>query len=133
MSATSASRDSPNKPAICANKAMPLLSIDTNTPASDNTSGASTLSKAVAQMLGKPEQYVMVKLRTEQKLLFAGSDAPAAYVQLKSLGLPQDQTADYSATLCKLVASQFNIPKDRIYIEFSSPERHMWGWNGGTF
>ncbi|RLD31936.1 MAG: hypothetical protein DRI73_07875 [Bacteroidetes bacterium] len=30
-------------------------------------------------------------------------------------------------------AETLNIPKERVYIEFSSAERHMFGWNGKTF
>ncbi|MCK5919804.1 MAG: hypothetical protein KAG66_02615, partial [Methylococcales bacterium] len=40
---------------------------------------------------------------------------------------------EYSRALCELVENELGIPADRIYIEFSNPERHMWGWNEGTF
>ena len=116
---------------------MPLLSIETNVSFDEEDNAApgvlASLSQAVAAMLGKPEQYVMVNLKTGQDLFFAGSGAPAAYVQLKSLGLPEDKTADYSHTLCELINRELGIPADRIYIEFSSPARHMWGWNNTTF
>ncbi|MDQ6972642.1 MAG: phenylpyruvate tautomerase MIF-related protein, partial [Mariprofundaceae bacterium] len=66
-------------------------------------------------------------------MLFAGSVAPAAYVQLKSLGLPAEKTSDFSATLCALLGDVLDVEAARIYIEFSAPERHMWGWNNTTF
>lgn len=112
---------------------MPLLSIETNTQASDIDSVAASFSKAVAKILGKPEQYVMVKISHVPSLIFGGSDAPTAFLQLHSLGLTEEKTADYSAALCELVLLHFKIPKERIYIHFCSPQRHMWGWNGGTF
>ncbi len=116
---------------------MPLLSVETNVKLDDEDTGAvhitSALSRAVAEMLGKPEQYVMVSLKMGQDLCFAGSCAPAAYAQLKSLGLPENKTAEYSATLCELLHQHLGAPPERIYIEFSSPARHMWGWNNSTF
>jgi len=54
-------------------------------------------------------------------------------VQLKSLGLPEANTASYSAQLCEILQSELGMDTARIYIEFSAPQRHMWGWNGGTF
>jgi len=32
-----------------------------------------------------------------------------------------------------LIKQQLGIDESRVYIEFSNPERHMWGWNGATF
>jgi len=87
----------------------------------------------VAGLLGKPESYVMVHLDAGAAVRFAGSSEPAAYVQLKSLGLPEAQTAAYSAKLCNLLQAELGIGAGRTYIEFSGPERHMWGWNGSTF
>ena len=114
---------------------MPLLHITTNQAIESNQASdlIKLVSSAVADMLGKPERYVMVRLEQNQHMLFAGSDAPLAYLELKSIGLPGDRTADYSSALCELIGQQLNIPADRIYIEFSNAERHLWGWSGKTF
>jgi len=112
---------------------MPYLSVETNADVADEPTLLAGLSQVVAEMLGKPESYVMVHLESNARMLFAGSAAPAAYVQLKSLGLPAERTADYSATLCAFLGSSLGIDAARIYIEFSAPERHMWGWNNATF
>jgi len=112
---------------------MPYLNIQTNVPVADTAALLAKASSRVANMLGKPESYVMVNLDADAQLIFAGSDAPAAYLQLKSLGLAQDKSADYSLNLCDFMAEMLNIEAARVYIEFSSPERHMWGWNGATF
>lgn len=34
---------------------------------------------------------------------------------------------------CALIHHETGISSNRIYIEFSAPERHHWGWNGATF
>ena len=112
---------------------MPLLELTTNTKIENCKQIAQLASKLTAEMLGKPESYVMVKLLPEQTLLFAGSDEPAAHVKLKSLGLPESNTADFSAKLCAFISTELNIDSARIYIEFSGPQRHMWGWDGKTF
>lgn len=115
---------------------MPFLKIQTNHTV-DSTTGEALLTKAsklVAKELGKPENYVMVQLQKESPMLFAGTNAPLAFLELKSIGLPNSSTtADLSANLCKLIEQELNIPKDRVYIEFSDAPRDMWGWNGATF
>jgi phenylpyruvate tautomerase PptA (4-oxalocrotonate tautomerase family) len=87
----------------------------------------------VATGLGKPEKYVMVTIAPMQPMVFAGSDAPCAYLELKSIGLPTNKTKDLSAALCQLVHDSTGIKADRIYIEFFDAPREMWGWNEGTF
>jgi len=112
---------------------MPLLSIRTNISLSDRSSLASLASKTTANALGKPESYVMVAVEDQLTMLFAGSDEPTAYLELKSISLPESETKTLSSALCQLINEQLDIEKNRIYIEFSNAERHMWGWNGSTF
>jgi phenylpyruvate tautomerase len=90
-------------------------------------------SQRIARALGKPEAYVMVCIETGLTMLFAGSDAPCAYLELKSINLPEETTPVLSQTLCELVGTALAIPGERIYIEFASPQPHMWGWDGTTF
>ena len=114
---------------------MPLLSIETNQDLDDNQSASllGKVSSATAQMLGKPESYVMVKLTGNPNMMFAGNQQPLAYVELKSLGLPEDRTTEFSAELCGLLSTEMGIAPDRIYIEFKNGIRHLWGWNNATF
>ncbi len=114
---------------------MPLLSLRTNISLSDEDCSRllPLLSNSVAEMLGKPERYVMVEIQPSHALAFAGSADPAAVVELKSIGLPQQQTQRYSATLCDLIEEQLDIPPDRVYVEFTDAPRALWGWNRTTF
>lgn len=114
---------------------MPYLSIQTNisVSADDSQSLLGRASQLTAEQLGKPESYVMVAIHAPVPMMFAGSDAPAAYLELKSIGLPEDNTKLLSQALCGLIQKELGIEKDRIYIEFSNAGRHMWGWNGTTF
>jgi phenylpyruvate tautomerase len=114
---------------------MPLLKIETNQPV-DADAQSRLIGKAsqqVAAMLGKPERYVMVSLQENPAMLFGGSNAPLAYLELKSIGLPEARTAELSQALAELMNSELGLPADRVYIEFADAPRSMWGWNGGTF
>jgi phenylpyruvate tautomerase len=114
---------------------MPTLRILTNAQVPADARGLllARASRTVAEMLGKPESYVMVILEDGRDLMFAGTAAPAAYLEVKSLGLPQARAAQYSRTLCDLLADTLGIPADRVYIEFAAPAPGLFGWNGGTF
>lgn len=112
---------------------MPLLNIRSNTTIEDKTALALATSKQVAQLLGKPENYVMVIVEDDQHLVFAGNEQPAAYLELKSINLPESKTTELSAALCEFISEKLAIDSSRIYIEFSNAQRHMWGWSGATF
>jgi len=114
---------------------MPYLKLQTNQTIDQQAMPGilAALSKGVSEALGKSENYVMITLESATPMIFAGNDAPAAFVELKSLGLPEEQTQQFSERLCSLVESQTDISRERVYIEFASPARHMWGWNGRIF
>jgi phenylpyruvate tautomerase PptA (4-oxalocrotonate tautomerase family) len=114
---------------------MPYLAVRTNQAVEPDQIGPllRKLTKTVADGLGKSEDYVMVSIHDASPMLFAGSDAPLAYLELKSIGMPKERTTALSASLCALVGERLNVPQDRIYIEFADAQRYMWGWNGGTF
>ena len=114
---------------------MPCLILNTSQALSEQQKNnvCLTVSAKTANLLGKPESYVMVLIKDQQTMSFAGSTELSAYIELKSLGLPENQTTELSRQLCEHIAELINVPQNRIYIEFSSPERHMWGWDGRTF
>lgn len=114
---------------------MPTLRLLTNVEIAteDRQAVMAELSQQVAKLLGKPESYVMVILETGRDLLFAGTAKPAAYLELKSLGLAETQTPELSRGLCEWLESRLAIPAQRVYIEFANPPRQLFGWNKGTF
>lgn len=114
---------------------MPYLLINTNqrlSPAEEKGI-LSRCSQGVAALLGKPERYVMVAIESGITMMFSGEDSPCAYLELKSLGLPENRSAELSQGLCELIGETLQIPTARVYIEFASPPRHMWGWDNTTF
>ncbi|MES9945845.1 MAG: phenylpyruvate tautomerase MIF-related protein [Candidatus Thiodiazotropha sp.] len=114
---------------------MPLLKITTNQPLDQDQADAllKHASETVAAVLGKPEKYVMISIHHNPHMLFAGTSEVLAYLELKSIGLPDDQTRQISQALCQLMQQQLAVPAARVYIEFSAAERHQWGWNSSTF
>ena len=114
---------------------MPFLRIQTSKPL-DEAEAASLAARAsalVAEQLGKPERYVMTSVESNPAMTFAGTSEPLAFLELKSIGLPESITATVSEALCQLVCSETGTDPARIYIEFTDAPRKMWGWNNGTF
>ena len=66
-------------------------------------------------------------------MTFGGTEEPAVFIECKSIGLKKGQTAGLSALLCSFCKEELKVPEDRVYIEFSSAEGVMWGWDGRTF
>ena len=112
---------------------MPNLTIISNQILDTDSAQLKVLSQTVSEGLGKPEAYVMVSVTYNPDMLFAGTNEPLAYCELKSLGLNESQTGDLSKRLCNCLQDLYGIPPSRTYIEFSAPARAMWGWNNKTF
>lgn len=113
---------------------MPYLKIQTNLPLTKPAQAhimraASTL---VAKELAKPVEMVMIALQPDTPMLFAGSDAPVAFLELKSIGLPGPKTKQLSQVLCRLLEEHLGIARDRVYVKFIDVQRGMWGWQGDT-
>jgi hypothetical protein len=112
---------------------MPFIKVETNVAVSDETACLQGLSALAADMLGKPESYVLAELEPGKKLIFGGSADPAALVTLDSIGLPEDRTPEFSATICAFLERELSIPGNRVYIAFGAIKRHLFGWDGKTF
>jgi phenylpyruvate tautomerase len=112
---------------------MPYLRVETNVELQAERRKAllSLLSTRLAETLGKPEAYMMVQLSSGVDLAFAGSLEPAAYVELKSIGLAETQ--QLSRFICGLLQSELGVSPQRIYIEFIDIPPKYWGWNNSTF
>lgn len=114
---------------------MPYLSLETNKKLTrgDYAHKLKRVSEMVAELLGKPEKWVLVDIKTEVSMLFGGAKGPAGFVELKSIGLSMDRCEEYAKAICDFMESEFEIPADRIYIEFTDLDRKAFGWNGSTF
>jgi len=91
------------------------------------------VSTLIAATLGKPESYVMAAIEEKCDMIFGGTDVAAVFMELKSINLPENETAALSHELCTFAETELGVSKDRVYIEFANAKGGMWGWNGGTF
>ena len=89
------------------------------------------ISKMVADLTGKPENYVMTMIQSDTLMTFAGSDEPCCFIKLKSIG--SLNPSKMSKSLCELIASKTNIRTNRIYLEFVDVKATNWGFNSSTF
>lgn len=114
---------------------MPTLKIQTNVALADHDRSvvASKASKLMSQVLGKSEDYVMVAVEDAVTLLFAGSNDPAAYFELHSIGLSGEQAKQCVVELCGLAGASLGVAAGRVYVNCRDADRTMWGWNGDTF
>ena len=114
---------------------MPYVRIQTNTEINESKREdlLRQVSSEVAKELGKPESYVMVAMGPQADMMFGGSNAGCAFVELKSISLPHNKTTILAKLICDLMQKHLGVPPDRTYIEFSDAERSLWGWNSGTF
>ncbi len=114
---------------------MPYFSITTNVTM-DRDTARETAGKAsafIADLLEKPETYVMASIQPDTPLVFGGNQKPVAMVHLKSIGLPKERCPELSAKICSFVEAALGVPAGRIFIDFKNLDGKMFGWNGRTF
>ncbi|NBB78945.1 MAG: hypothetical protein GVY36_05795 [Verrucomicrobia bacterium] len=110
---------------------MPRIHVTSNLSLSDaeKSNALHTLSQAVGELLNKPERAVMTTWTTA-KMTMAGTDAAAAFVELRTLRLPADDTERLSKELCERLSLTAEIRSDRIFINFIDVDPKNWGWDG---
>jgi phenylpyruvate tautomerase len=66
---------------------MPLLKLETTVVLTEDKRKAllASLSKTVAEIIGKPEQYVMVAIG-QASMLMSGNPGATAFVDVRSIG-----------------------------------------------
>tara|TARA_Y100001968_G_scaffold280920_1_gene277810 strand:+ start:231 stop:572 length:342 start_codon:yes stop_codon:yes gene_type:complete len=112
---------------------MPFIQINTSSKSVVNNEILlqKDISKMVADLTGKPENFVMTMIQRDTMMTFAGSDEPCCFVKVKSIGALRPSSM--SKSICDLIASKTNINTNRIYIEFIDVKASNWGFNGSTF
>ena len=114
---------------------MPYFNIDTNQDFSSEATQEimQKASSFLAELVGKPESFVMVSIKPGVPLIFGGTHDPCAFVRLKSIGLPHNRCTEFSEKICDFIQQELDVSKDRIFIDFKDLERRLFGWNGKTF
>nr|XP_043620864.1 macrophage migration inhibitory factor homolog isoform X2 [Erigeron canadensis] len=115
---------------------MPCLNLSTNVNLEgiDTSSFLSEATSAVAKIIGKPEAYVMIVLKGSVPMAFGGTEQPAAYGELVSIGgLNAEVNKKLSAAVAELLETKLSVPKSRFFLKFYDTKGSFFGWNGSTF
>ncbi len=116
---------------------MPLLTVHTSAPALPEDEAQAflrKLSSTAAEILGKPERYMMTCLAARSPMTFGGSRDPACAVDVRSIGaLGGDKPKRLTEAVCALVQEHLGIPKDRTYVVCTDVPASLWGYDGATF
>ncbi len=114
---------------------MPLLKLETNVGITEEKRNAllASLSKVVAETLGKPEQYVMVSV-SNAAMVMSGKAGPAVFGDLRSIGgLGKEANKKIAQKLTKALQEGLGVSPERVYLNFADVAAEDWGWDGGTF
>ncbi|XP_057808216.1 uncharacterized protein LOC131022721 [Salvia miltiorrhiza] len=99
---------------------MPCLDISTNVNLDgvDADSLFSTLTTAVSQIVGKPENFVMILVKGSVRLTFGGNKEPAALAEIMAMGgLNTKVKRQLIATIGSILQDKLNIPKTRFVLK----------------
>jgi len=113
---------------------MPYINTVTNVAIPEETERelAAEFGKNIGLIKGKTENWLMLNFTENSTMYFAGSDAPAAMVEIQIFGSASD--TEYEAltkATCKLINEKLGIPENRIYVKYGEYDR--WGWNNMNF
>ena len=114
---------------------MPLLKLETTVEISDDKRKVllASLSKAVAETIGKPEEYVMVTI-SRSAIMMSAITGDAAFVDIRSIGgLDGEVPRLLSKKISVLLSDSLAILQHRVYINFADIPATHWGWRGNTF
>jgi phenylpyruvate tautomerase len=113
---------------------MPYLTIQINTALEDEKQTAllNAAAKIVATQSDKPEKSVMTSLSTSARMTFAGEDDPTAFIELRSIGVPDTKRNPLTAALTDLVTRTCEIKADRIFVVLADIQARFWALNGAT-
>ena len=110
---------------------MPLLNISTNKEIKNEQMLLTKSSDFISSLLNKPENFVMVKLSNSSQMLFAGTNEPCCFIEIKSIG--SIEPSKMSKPICEFFSNELEISTERIYIFFQDVDSSMWAWNSRTF
>jgi phenylpyruvate tautomerase PptA (4-oxalocrotonate tautomerase family) len=115
---------------------MPLVRLQTNKPLTPELTKelGTELSRAVAELIGKPERYVMTIVDAGSFMSLGGEEGAAAFIEVRSIGgLSPKVNAALCERLCSVTAKLATIAPTRIYLNFVDVAATNWGQDGRTF
>ena len=114
---------------------MPMINLKTplDVPENKRDSLLNALSKAVSEVTGKPERYIMVILEKADFML-GGERELAAFLDIRGIGgISPEINANLSKKICEILEERIAVAQDKVYLNFTDVPASNWGWNGSTF
>ncbi|KAL8039039.1 hypothetical protein ABFX02_10G009100 [Erythranthe guttata] len=99
---------------------MPCLDISTNVSLDgvDTDSLFSELTKAVSQIVGKPENFVMIMVKESVALTFGGNKEPAALAEIVSMdGIKTEVKRKLIIKIGSILENTLSIPRTRFILK----------------
>jgi phenylpyruvate tautomerase len=114
---------------------MPYVSIQTNQsiPPEKQNALLAAVSDLVSSQLGKSEEYVMAATIRGSSMIFARDHSPAAFVELSSIGVPDEKRNSLCSGLTELISAHTAIPSNRIHVVLADISPRLWGYQGKPF
>jgi hypothetical protein len=114
---------------------MPYLHVQTNAKPTEPEKSAflNAATEAIATELHKNRFYVMACIETGLSLNFSGSEIPAAFLELKVLGLDGSKNKALASILSSLAHLHLHVDEDRCFSRFIDTPRGYWGLGPDVF
>ncbi len=115
---------------------MPLMKLETtaSVPSGKRADITRRLSKIMAEVTRKPEEYCMVIVSEAITGCMGGKEMPVAYVDIRGIGgLTPDVNMELSRQVADMLCRELDLPQEGVYLTFTDVPRTNWGWKGRTF
>ncbi|KAG8374457.1 hypothetical protein BUALT_Bualt11G0134200 [Buddleja alternifolia] len=99
---------------------MPCLDISTNVNLDglESDSIFSELTKAVSEIVEKPETFIMILLKGSVALTFGGNKEPAALAEIVSMGaINSEVKRKLIVTIGSILQNKLSIPRTRFVLK----------------
>lgn len=113
---------------------MPCIKIETNVTLDAATAKAKALALAreAAVAIGKPVERILAVIEPNMALSYRGVETPAAFVELKSIGLKADDCPALAKWMGEFLERELGVPASMGLIEFKELDPELTGVNKGT-
>lgn len=111
---------------------MPYFSIETNKKTEAKVQITKSATDFISELLNKPKKYIMISLKDQIEMRFAGKTDDVAFISLKSIRLPEN-SEDIYEPIFKFIEDNLGIHRNRVYIELIDLDPALFAHNGKSF
>ncbi|RDD45339.1 Macrophage migration inhibitory factor [Trichoplax sp. H2] len=113
---------------------MPTVIIKTNVDRTVCNQGfQKKISRLISEIYENPIMYITVTIHHNPKLIFAGTQDPAAFMEIKTVnGTGKKENKAASKAISELLKTELGVLPERFYIYFNTIQLKDVGVLGGT-